>query len=174
MATDVPRADRVADVAALRAQGLTHQRIADRLGISRSYVRDLIYDPTGAKGLARKASYAGVCERCGGPTSGSNGRAKAPRLCITCTDALREPPHGSVNRYTSGKWACRCKECTAANTAYNRTLKGRPAPTHGLSGYRNYGCRCDICRKAGSDANFLSGDARTRRARRRPNPLQTL
>jgi len=28
-----------------------------------------------------------------------------------------------------------------------RKADGQP-PTHGLSGYRNYGCRCDVCRQA--------------------------
>lgn len=32
----------------------------------------------------RKRSYGGICEDCGAPTDGSNGRAKAPRYCANC------------------------------------------------------------------------------------------
>lgn len=39
----------------------------------------------------RKRSYGGVCEDCGAPTDGSNGREKAPRHCYRCA-----PKHAMV------------------------------------------------------------------------------
>ncbi len=74
-----------ARVKALRETGLLGQQVADRLGISRTYVYELESDPEGAKGRARKDSYAGVCEVCGKPTSGSHGRRRAPTLCDECS-----------------------------------------------------------------------------------------
>lgn len=79
------RADLAAQAAALRAQGLTYQRIADTLGISLSYACELMTDPDGAKAKARKDRYRGTCENCGARTDGSNGRRGAPKLCAACT-----------------------------------------------------------------------------------------
>lgn len=61
--------------------------------------------------------------------------------------------HGDRNTYSHG---CRCPDCTAANTAYIRTLKTGVVPpggSHGLSGYKNYRCRCPVCYAAQSKAN---------------------
>lgn len=58
----------------------------------------------------RKRMYGGICEGCGKVTDGSNGRAKAPRLCLACHNEKRADavPHGSVTRYRRG---CRCDDC---------------------------------------------------------------
>lgn len=77
------RADRAAEAARLRAQGLVYREIAERMGISRSYAAALICDPDGSGDRARKDSYRGECERCGASTNGSNGR-HAPKLCNDC------------------------------------------------------------------------------------------
>ena len=70
--------------------------------------------------------------------------------------------HG-LSGYTNH--CCRCDVCRAANSAYNRDhhlaykekiAKRRMAASgvdpatinHGLTGYRNYSCRCDVCRDA--------------------------
>lgn len=58
------------------------------------------------------------------------------------------PPHGTVNRYRSRREPCRCEECRRANREYNAALRGREPPTHGASGYVNYGCRCKRCKEA--------------------------
>lgn len=83
-----PRAGRRAEVTAraleLRAEGLTHKEVAARLGLSHSTVRSYISDPTGEAVAARKRSYSGVCEKCGGPTTGADGRAAAPTICADC------------------------------------------------------------------------------------------
>lgn len=78
---------RAAEVARLKAEGLNGIEIAERMGISRSYAYELLSDPGGAADRARKASYGGRCENCGGTTDGSNGTAAAPPLCDKCRKA---------------------------------------------------------------------------------------
>lgn len=73
-------------VAELRNQGLTHQAVAERFGISRSYAAELVLDPVGAKRRKRRDSYQGVCERCGGVTQ-SDGTSKPSRFCSQCGPA---------------------------------------------------------------------------------------
>jgi hypothetical protein len=120
------------------------------MGLSRSYVAELITDPAGDKVRTRKQSYRGVCEACGGRTDGSNGRAKAPRLCLACTDAARAAVCGTRSKYNAG---CSCDACREANRLAGRALRERegPPPSHGLSGYSNYGCRCAICTRANTE-----------------------
>lgn len=65
----------------------------------------------------KRRRYAGICEDCGGPTDGSNGRAKAPKVCASCLTARRKAafealPHGDVRKYSRG---CRCQPCRWAN-----------------------------------------------------------
>jgi hypothetical protein len=71
------------------SRGLRSADIARDLGISYSFVRELINDPTGAKVKARKQRYAGKCERCGGATTGCNGAAAAPKRCADCAAELK-------------------------------------------------------------------------------------
>jgi len=55
-----------------------------------SYASALVSDPSGEGDRERKKRYGGTCEKCGGPTDGSNGRAKAPKVCMACiTPAFR-------------------------------------------------------------------------------------
>lgn len=159
MATDIPRADRYAELRALRKQGLTRRQAADRMGISDHYARNLINDPDGSKVAARKASYGGVCERCGGKTDGSNGRAKAPKLCAACYVIVNTPEHGTYSRYCAG---CSCDACRAANRDNHRAMRQRsgPPPSHSASGYTNYGCRCEVCRTAWRQAEWLRYDVK--------------
>lgn len=99
---DVPRGDRAAAhrvAVGLRASGFSIRQIAEATGWSRTYVRDLFYDPTGAKARARKDSYRGRCEECGGPTDGSEGRAKAPKICARCI-AIRQHEERQWTRET--------------------------------------------------------------------------
>ena len=81
----VPRAQRVRELRRLLALGFTASQAARQMGISLSYVRALRSDPSGKKDRDRKRSYGGTCERCGRTTDGSNGRSKAPQLCISCS-----------------------------------------------------------------------------------------
>jgi hypothetical protein len=90
----VTRAERYAQVVALRARGLTHAQIAGELGVSLSLVRNLLYDPDGSKQRARRERYRGTCETCGAKTDGSNGRAAAPTRCVRCENAHRASEEG--------------------------------------------------------------------------------
>jgi hypothetical protein len=72
-------------------------------------------------------------------------------------------PHGTRGRYCRG---CRCADCTAANLQGARLLKGRTPTRHGTeSAYRNYACRCEPCRRAGSIANARTNQRRKQRLR---------
>lgn len=84
----VSRAERAAQVAELRAQGLLYREVAALLGVSYSYARNLGADPDGAGVRARKDSYRGRCADCGRPTNGSWGRSpRAPKRCVRCAGA---------------------------------------------------------------------------------------
>lgn len=74
------RAQRAKQVRALRKKGFIYDQIAEKLGISKGYVNELIYDPDGSKSKARKDSYRGTCRTCGARTTGSNGK-NAPIYC---------------------------------------------------------------------------------------------
>lgn len=76
------RLDLAARAIDLRRRGWLISPIAEELGISRSYASGLILDPTGAGDRARKDSYAGKCEICGHPTTGSDGPNTAPKRCV--------------------------------------------------------------------------------------------
>lgn len=88
-----------------------------------------------------------------------------PRL--TCSQKCRDEKHrrakgmapqhiaqcGSMTKYRNG---CRCEDCRKANAAHARKERARwrergqlPASgAHNVSTYRNYGCRCDVCKAA--------------------------
>lgn len=78
------RAENVARIRALLKEGMTSRQIAGETGLAYSTVRAYISDPEGTIEKARKDSYRGTCERCGARTDGSNGAAKAPRICNAC------------------------------------------------------------------------------------------
>lgn len=88
MTERVSRAERFVQITVLRRDGLTIRQVGLRLGISRSMVSEIINDPDGSKARARRESYAGVCDECGGPTDGSNGRANAPPRCLYCIQGI--------------------------------------------------------------------------------------
>lgn len=90
------RAEKVAAIRQLRAQGLTNRQAGARLGMTESGVRNLLYDPDGAKQRYRRLNYMGVCEICGALTDGSNGAAKAPTRCI------KHHPAAAANRLKAG------------------------------------------------------------------------
>src|SRR3954451_4502152 len=62
-----------------REQGWSIAQIAHLLDRAPATVRGYVYDPSGEKAKARKASYAGRCERCGAATSGADGKGRASR-----------------------------------------------------------------------------------------------
>jgi hypothetical protein len=81
------RAQKVSVVRTLRAEGLTHDQIARRLGVSRRTVGSLLADPDGSKQRARRDCYRRPCPECGRPMDGSGGYASSPSLCAACTRA---------------------------------------------------------------------------------------
>lgn len=42
------------------------------------------------------------------------------------------------------------------------SLRGLTPPEHGLSGYANYGCKCEVCKAAKRADNLARSDARRR------------
>lgn len=83
------RAELAHTVALMKQHRVSDAFIAIELGISRSYVNDLLNDPDGSKGRARKERYRRPCPGYGGPCGklmdGSNGRGPAaPKLCEDC------------------------------------------------------------------------------------------
>ena len=77
--------------------------------------------------VRRRERYAGVCGNCGKPTDGSNGREKAPKLCVDCFNAARAPEHGDYTRYNSKAHRCRCNLCRAAWNARMKDYRRRKA-----------------------------------------------
>lgn len=78
--------------AELRSHGHGYNSIARAVGISNSTVIRWL-DPTfNARQLANcratKERYRGVCEECGGPTSGCNGPGTAARYCAHCAPGI--------------------------------------------------------------------------------------
>lgn len=156
----IARADLAAEAMRLRAQGLLHREIAERMEISISYACDLVNDPDRKKQLERRAGYGRPCRICGRRTTGSEGRVKAPDICAKCRVVESLAPCGTRSAYDRG---CSCDECRAAMRRYMASLKGKKPPRHGtVSAYKNYGCRCDKCRRANSRNNFLLADERKR------------
>jgi hypothetical protein len=108
-ATEAERPTRAQRVEALAAferelgRKPLQREIAERLGVSRSYASALVNDPDGSADRERKKRYAGVCDRCGGPTCGSDGRAKAPKTCMSCLVA-NEGGARRVYRRREGPW----------------------------------------------------------------------
>ena len=121
------RADLAAEVKRLReTDGLQFRQIAETLGISRSYANSLYRDPTGDLDRSRKDAYGGVCEDCGGPTSGADGPAHVARFCSHC----------APNQYLR-KWTA---ETVIAAIQHWATEHGKPpAATDWLSKNRNDG-----------------------------------
>lgn len=93
------RAELARQAQALRAEGKPIQHIATALGVSRSYASELAgCDPLGTRARARKQRYQGVCVDCGGPTSGGDGRAKAPERCQECRTEYQHTEEYSLSK----------------------------------------------------------------------------
>ena len=96
MKQDMVRSEKVAMAQTLRAEGLTNREIAGQMGVSIAAVKMWFWDTDGSKMKALREKYRGTCEKCGAPTCGSRGPAKAPRLCANCypLPARRRPITG--------------------------------------------------------------------------------
>lgn len=78
------RAERARLAAALRAQGLTCLEIAQQMGVSKSYATELVADPDGSAGKARRAQYTKPCADCGAPV-----RTRQASQCTACAAIAR-------------------------------------------------------------------------------------
>lgn len=88
MAARPTRAETLARIVELRSEGLTYAQVAERLGMTRSSVSNVVSDPDGSKQRARRARYQGRCVECGAPPDGSNGRDRAPLRCLNCAQGV--------------------------------------------------------------------------------------
>lgn len=77
------RAEKAAEAARLKAEGVHWRDAADELGVSRGYYFELLKDPDGSVAKARKRRYDQPCVDCGVTTSGSEGLRDEPR-CLRC------------------------------------------------------------------------------------------
>jgi predicted transcriptional regulator len=153
------RAERGAQIARLRATGLLLRQIAELLEMPFSTVSNYARDPDGSIAKARKAGYGGKCEVCGKRTDGSNGKAKAPKLCAECYPLSTLVPCPSYPAYQRG---CRCDGCRKAMREYQDVILARVVAEgrvpHGTEGgYRNYGCRCRPCTDAAYESYKIRG-----------------
>jgi hypothetical protein len=86
----IPRAERAREIARLRdSEGLPFREIARRLGVAPSTAQIYYADPDGARQRRRREAYRGTCRTCGRPTSGAQGRRKAPAHCADCSRRRR-------------------------------------------------------------------------------------
>lgn len=109
-ATRVSRAERTAEAARLLRLGLSGREATRVMGVSYSYLREVIADPAGELARRRKLRYGGVCRRCGARTDGSNGRALAPKVCAACAaEEAHEDAYWTAERLMAAarEWARR-------------------------------------------------------------------
>src|SRR5215211_8675935 len=84
------RAERAREIRRLRdSEGLPFREIARRLGLAASTAQIYYADPDGARQRRRRERYRGTCRACGRPTSGAQGRRKAPAYCAACARRRR-------------------------------------------------------------------------------------
>lgn len=109
------RSHRAKEAAKLRATGLKHAAIAERLGVARKYVTELLSDPDGSKARRRKQR---PCIDCGQPTSPS-GRPGSTGKCADCfgSGSMFGLPMHAYRRPERGDscWRSDCdgpRECT--------------------------------------------------------------
>lgn len=176
--------DRASEYARLYVEeGLSYGQIAERNGVSRQYVgqiltplklangkvskarAEMVAELTAAHGriMRRESTLREEAEKAGFKHS-ENFRAKMRQYGLR-VNLDRTPAHGTFARYKSRKWRCRCEDCTRANREYVQSLKEKEPPEHGTeSAYSNYGCRC---RGPGSCTEAHRLAERERRAARR-------
>jgi DNA-binding CsgD family transcriptional regulator len=89
----VTRAEKAAEAARLRAQGLNGVEVAERMGISKSYAYGLLNDPDGSGDRERKSRYDLQCVECGGRVNGTTPGRMIGRdpVCLRCS-----PHHNAI------------------------------------------------------------------------------
>jgi transposase-like protein len=147
-------------------EGRSYAQIAEEYGITRQRVGQLL-GPLGLSGHRRqariareqrlRAAHARLTTEMTtleeeaevlGYATGESLRAALYDLGLRVVRERPIPPHGTLARYRSRKYRCSCEACRRANSERQRELKDEEPPTHGYSGYINYGCRCQVCKEA--------------------------
>jgi hypothetical protein len=148
-------------------QGQSYSQIGEQFGLTRQRVGQLL-GPLGLQQYRRQAAIERVqllrdaysriiagkstlneeASKLGYKNARSL-RSALYELDLRVVVGYEEPPHGTVARYRSRRYQCRCDECRRANRDRGRELKGKEPPHHGTySGYINYECRCQACKEA--------------------------
>ena len=148
-------------------EGLSYAQIGEQFGLTKQRVGQLL-GPLGLQSFRHQAAIARIQLLRDAYSRIISGRStleeEAPKLGYKNARSLRSalydldmrvvlgyevPPHGSVARYRSRRYACRCDDCRRANREKGNELKGREPPRHGTySAYVNYECRCQECKEA--------------------------
>jgi hypothetical protein len=87
-----PREQKAEIILALRAEGAMWHEIGAIMGISASYARQIVRDPSGDKDAAKMKRW----------------------FAQALTREVPDDIHGKVSTYKN--WGCRCQPCTKANT----------------------------------------------------------
>lgn len=137
-------------------EGWNLTEIGEHFGISRERVRQILraHDvPTLTRERQARAAQAKRDEH-------------KRKMQQRAEEKIKNFPHGTRAGYIRG---CTCEECRVANNRYALERKRRvregemKIPSHGLSGYTNYGCKCSICKAAGSASNAYQRMIRLKR-----------
>lgn len=107
------------------------------------------------------------CDRCRDANTQDAARRKAERYAYVDNYSL--PPTVEHGRSAYNNWGCRCPICCAAQAEANRSSYRSavaryperkayvaehglpPTVEHGASAYSYWGCRCEVCRNAGTE-----------------------
>lgn len=81
-----------------------------------------------------------------------NGKTLKNLGVVVPKKVFRKDQCGNIQSYRNG---CHCEECRKANLEHHKKYTGPGYNfTHGtFSGYDNHGCRCPLCKIAGSESN---------------------
>jgi hypothetical protein len=146
--------------------GLSYSQIGEQFGLTRQRVGQLL-GPLGLQQYRRQAAVERVqllrevygrivrqettlqeeASKLGYKNARSL-RSALYELDMRVVLGYEEPPHGTISRYRSRRYQCRCEECRRANRERVAAFKEREPPNHGYSGYINYQCRCQECKEA--------------------------
>lgn len=132
------RGRRASTAQSLKEFGYSALEISKQMDLSRSYISSLLTDPDGTKDAARKKSYSGICKVCGGPTSGSNGRSRAPSQCAKCIQHPKFWTRDLILRKIH-EWADIHDGGPPIATDWLRKVEGSPGQY--VTGYRAWGER---------------------------------
>lgn len=94
--TPRPRAQLLAEIAELQADGLTSREIAGRLGLGYTTIRNALADPDNSKRARRRQTYQGKCLDCGATTYSDGTSRPSPRCGPCAVEANRVYDRDSI------------------------------------------------------------------------------